>query len=96
MALATESIKDYSTLLLFCDIDEHEVIGPQQEVAVSIRIENLQEEVSIIISVRNTQLLSLALSTYTILSACLRSAASYTSAVLDECLTNFFAVISSE
>lgn len=71
MALATASIEDYSTLLLFRDVDEHKVIGPRQEVAVSIRIENLQDEVSIIISVRNTQLWSLALSTYTILSACL-------------------------
>lgn len=53
MALATESIKDYSILLLFCDIDEHQVIGPQQEVAVSTRLEDLQDEVFLTISVRD-------------------------------------------
>jgi hypothetical protein len=66
MALVIESIKDQSMFLFFCDIDEHNVIGPQQEVAVSTRIEYLQDEVSIVISVRNTQLRLLALSTYSI------------------------------
>jgi hypothetical protein len=66
MALVIESIKVYSMFLFFCNTDEHNVIGPRQEAAVSTRIEYLQDEVSIVISVRNTQLRLLALSTYSI------------------------------